>query len=476
MRLNFFCYLSLALTGFCCLVLSNKVVGQEVVTYPATDSVLLARSTSQPINASASAHALTDVVPTTDLILGYVDSTSTPTAAQVGSPNSTIHVFGEGEGAEIGAQPRRFAYGLHLTIRGVYDDNINISNTDRESDFYFAIEPSVTLGFGDITGSQDNYIRLDYSPSIVLFLDHTEANGIQHIFHLEGQHHFGRLTLTLGQDVAILDGTDIRSFGETSSPGGKVNLDVGGRVRENIFTTHLNSAYDLTGKTFLTSAITFNAYDYPDSNLYSSNTIQGNLFANYRYSDKLTIGLGGTGGYNFVSDPNPNETFEQANVRLTYVLTGKINLNGSAGVEFRQFEDETRDTYVSPVFELDASYQMFDSTSFHLSGSRRTYNSAVLGGQDFAGTNLNASIRQRFFQRFFVGLSAGFEIDDYFATVSGISSDRHDDYFFVSPTVDFSVTRFWTVGAYYLHRQNDSSSDTFKFDDNQVGFRTSLTF
>ena len=48
--------------------------------------------------------------------------------------------------------------------------------------------------------------------------------------------------------------------------------------------------------------------------------------------------------------------------------------------------------------------------------------------------------------------------------------------FFIEPTVDFNVTRFWTVGGYYLHRRNDSSFQSFKFDDNQVGVRTGLVF
>src|SRR5256885_8292997 len=31
---------------------------------------------------------------------------------------------------EVSADPRRFHYGLQITVRGVYDDNINISQTN----------------------------------------------------------------------------------------------------------------------------------------------------------------------------------------------------------------------------------------------------------------------------------------------------------------------------------------------------------
>jgi uncharacterized protein (PEP-CTERM system associated) len=125
---------------------------------------------------------------------------------------------------------------------------------------------------------------------------------------------------------------------------------------------------------------------------------------------------------------------------------------------------------------LSAAYQPFDGTSITLSGSRRTYNSGVLAGQDFAGTTISAGLRQRLVQRFNFTVSAGYQNSDYFGTVAGVMANRQDNYYFIEPSLDLAITRFWTVGGYYLHRQNDSSFQSFKFDDNQVGFRTVLTF
>ena len=41
----------------------------------------------------------------------------------------------------ISGEPRRFHYGLSLTVRGVWDDNIFLSHTNKVSGYYFAIEP-----------------------------------------------------------------------------------------------------------------------------------------------------------------------------------------------------------------------------------------------------------------------------------------------------------------------------------------------
>ena len=370
------------------------------------------------------------------------------------------------------SQPRRFQYNLRLSIRGVYDDNINISHSDRISDYYVVIEPEITLGLGDIVGRSENYLLLTYIPSILLFVDHSENDAVEHLIHLEGQHRFSRLTLNLTQDINLLDGASLRNTIETT--GQQANIDVSGRTRLNFYSTHLKASYDLSGKIFLTSEIDGLVYDYPS--FISSEVISGNLYINYNYSPKIAVGIGGTGGYNFVDDPNPDQTFEQVNLRLSYQATGKVSLNASGGVEFRQFEHDSRGTHITPVFQIGAIYQPFDGTNVTLTAGRRILNSGFFPDQDFTATNVTAGISQRLFGRVYLGLSAGYENSDYFSTVTGVSATRSDNYYFVQPSIDIVVTRYLTVGAYYLHREDTSTFDFFSFYDNQVALRATLKF
>ncbi len=85
-------------------------------------------------------------------------------------------------------------------------------------------------------------------------------------------------------------------------------------------------------------------------------------------------------------------------------------------------------------------------------------------------------LRQRFLQRIFIGLNMGYENDDYFSTANGIDVSRTDNYYYFQSSIDVNVTRFWSIGAYYLHREDSSSLESFRFSDNQVGGRTSLSF
>ena len=108
--------------------------------------------------------------------------------------------------------------------------------------------------------------------------------------------------------------------------------------------------------------------------------------------------------------------------------------------------------------------------------SRQTQNSATIGSEDYHSTSVTVSARQRFFQRIYLGLTGGYQNLSYFSTQNDISSSRTDNYYFIQVSLDLQIRHFWVAGAYYSYREDDSSLDAFSFYDNQIGFRTSLTF
>jgi hypothetical protein len=408
-----------------------------------------------------------------------VESYALPPAPSEGGKN----IYGAG--AAISSAPKRFQWGVRLTIRGVYDDNILLSHFDRISDWYVAIEPAITIGFGDIVERHDNYIRLDYAPSIFLYVDHSDDDEIQHLIRLEGQYRLGRLTLGLSQDVQILHGSHLDTSTLDASAiaiAGSINAGVNGRTNVDLYRTNVGASYDLSEKTFLTSEFHYVVNDF--NTLISSDEIYGDLFFNYKYSPKLAFGIGAGGGFNTV-DIGPNSTFEQGLLRVQYLLTGKISLSASAGVEVRQFDNSdgvgSRGNEVSGVYEIGAVYQPFDGTVITLRGSSRVLNSAIVADSDYLATNVLLGVRQRLLQRVYLGFTAGYEHAHYFPTVNGVNgaASGDDNYYLIEPAVDVTVTRWFTVGAYYLYRTNDSSrppDNRFSYYENQVGLRASFTY
>ena len=401
------------------------------------------------------------------------DTTATPgtepplPVGGISRPSRDVQV--ETNANPINENFRRFRYNLGVTVREVYDDNINISSFQRISDTYTVIEPGIHLGFGDSAGGF-NYLTFDYVASVYFFAQQTERDTVEHLIHLAAQHDFGHLVLGLSQDVRILDGTSLNNLSNTT--GVQANTDVGGPSRENTYTTTINATYDLTGKLFLSGQASYAISDY--ATLISSSVASANVFINYVYSPKLVIGLGATGGVNSSDGQTSNETFEQINARANYIVSGKISLSLSGGLEFRQFGGGGNS--VSPVYEITGTYRPFENTVITIAGSRRTVSSASLAGQDYTDTNISLTFSQRLFSRVTVSLGVGYLNSDYLSATTGASTARSDDYFYIEPSIDVDITRYWSVGCYYLYRQDSSTLALFSFYDNQFGVRTSLTF
>jgi hypothetical protein len=395
-------------------------------------------------------------------------------ASPVGEPNAALDNSDVTMTAKpVSDIPRKLQYEISGTVRGVWDDNIFNSSFHKVSDFYFTIEPSLHVGLGGGDSDSVNTLTFTYQPSVFLFVDNDQNDAVQHLIQLAVGHRFGHLALSLSQDVRLLDGTDLNSLSDPT--GHQANTDVSGRNRHQIYTTQLSGSYDLTGKLFLSGGGNFYADEYSGS-LISSQNYGGNVYLNYIYSDKLVVGFGGTGGYNTVNGSGANnQVFEQANVRLNYSATAKISVSATAGAEFRQFSGVSG-SEINPVYTLSASYTPFDGTAISLTGSSQTYNSASFTGQDYSETTINLSVTQRFMQRFFLGFAVGYTNSSYFSAAQGVTATRNDDFYYIDPSIDFNVTRYWTFGAYYVHREDTSSFAFFSFKDNQVGIRTRLTF
>jgi len=400
-----------------------------------------------------------------DTALAPVSSEPPLPAGEISRPSRDVQV----ETNPVNENFRRFRYNVGVTVREVYDDNINISSTNRTSDFYAVIEPGIHLGFGDSAGGF-NFLTFDYVASVYFFAEQTKRDTVEHLIRLAAQHDFGHLVLGLSQEVRILDGTSLNNLSNTT--GVQANTDVGGAARLNTYTTTINGSYDLTGKLFLSGQLGYAISDY--ETLIGSQVASGNLFINYVYNPKLVIGLGATGGVNSSDGPTADETFEQMNVRANYIVSGKISLSLSAGIEFRQFGGGGDS--VSPVYEIAGSYRPFENTNITIAGSRRTVSSASLAGQDYTDTNISVTFSQRLFSRLTFSLGVGYTNSDYLSATNGASTARSDDYFYIEPSIDLDVTRYWSIGFYYLHREDSSTLAFFSFYDNQFGVRSSLTF
>ena len=372
---------------------------------------------------------------------------------------------------QFGPNPGPFEYAIHLSIRGAYDDNIGLTHMNRLDDWSVLIQPSLMLGIGAVA-KQETFLMVNYLPNIYRYDDHPEFDSDQHFIRLVGGYKTSNLTVRLSQDVAILNNIVL-----AASTGERLSLVPSGRTDLDIYSTGLSANYNMTPRDFIFTELRMARTEYAHP-LISSELYAADIYLNHGFSQSLVLGFGVEGAYNAVEFPTPDQTLVQANVHLNYTPAKEFSLDLIAGEEFRRFEDFARGTYSTPVFAVSATYLPCESTRIVLNATRQIYNSAAPTAQDYVDTNVSGMIRERVCKQLYLTLLGGYEHVEYFNTIDlpmPLPTLRAD-YFYLQPSADILLTRYWSFGGYYLRRQNSGSISTVDFYSNEGGVRTTIKF
>jgi hypothetical protein len=423
--------------------------------------------------ADGDAAFITDVAPTSAPVAeGPLEEIAWQEQALSDRETAEADAAAANDQQEFSGMPRRFRYGVSIETRGVFDDNVGLVG-DRIEDFYFQISPVGRFGLGDVLQRSEDYIALSYSPSFYVFTGNSDFNTTEHIGRFDGRWRLSRLALMLSQDVQSVQSSRLDVPSAAGDLANQVNLDIAGRRRVNTYATNLEAEYDFSDKTALRGELQY--ISRGSSGLIGSETIAATAGVDYNFSQKLRFGLAGRAGKQYVDAPSPDQSFQQAYLRFSYDMAGKLQLSGSGGAEFRQSEAR-EGTYSSPIFQASLVYDPFDGTELRLNAVRRIFNSVSAFGRDFASTQVVLTGRQRLVQRVFVSMQAGYQQQSYFSTIAGLAVERKDDYYFVAPAVDVRITRYLSAGVYFLYRENSSSEGFYDFENTQLGVRANVQF
>jgi hypothetical protein len=379
---------------------------------------------------------------------------------------------------------KMFSLRPHAALSATYDDNINLRETNAQSDVIYTISPGFTLLAGDPLLGDERTMSIDYTASVLKFTDHSEFDAVDHAAFFSGVLPFAKLALGA-----------TASYEKISTP----EIELGQRVDRSSYGAALTARYDYSPKTSFEMSFGYQQTDYPDRRYISSRNWQNQDFIDYHFSPKLSLGLGGTFGI-LEQSRGPSETYEQFLLRAIYTLTAKLDVNASFGGEFRQYDSFSTETLqlvqngsdlvltnvnvptkasssFGPVFTIGANYTPREGTKIHLDAHRADQNSAILGGQNYTSTGLNLLFSQQFLERFTASFGGNYNINSYHLGANTRITKREDSYWGVNAGLDVAITAHWTAGLWVLHRSGDSS-ETYGtvFDNNQVSLQTSYKF
>lgn len=338
-----------------------------------------------------------------------------------------------------------------------YDDNIFITAANKKSDVVWSISPHVLLGAGDYRQREESLLTIEYSPTVFLFTRYSGQNTVDHDAKVDGQWHAGNWTLGLEQRFTDSSGTIV---------------DAGRRVDRQTYNTEASATYEISPKTSVEMEASQSINDYAAPYNSFNEWVVG-TWLDYWLTPKVRVGPGFKAGWVDVVN-SANQTYQQALVRVSYLWSDKLELHGSVGGEIRQFQKGGSNG--DPVFSLGGNYKPFVNTTLGLEGYRRNQSSFTLVNQNYHLTGVSGNISQVIRDRYTISLEGGYEVLDYTATQAGVVANRRDDYYFVRVGADWDVTTRFSLGAFYLYRQNNSNIATSKFSNNQVGLTAIYAF
>lgn len=358
----------------------------------------------------------------------------------------------------------------HLNVSAYYDDNLALSNNAEMEDFVWRIAPGALFGMGEFR-DKGNYVTLDYTPTVNVFTKYHDFNGFDHKVDFNAGWKASKLTLGVGQAYEIANGK---------------HVEVGAFVEQETYTTKLTSLYEFSDKTSaelngrqILMNSTREVIDFPDTPLNDIDQWEIEGWGNYKQTEKLTWGAGATFGWRDIHNdngtPTPNQTFQQISARTQYEVSEKVDVSGSIGLFFSQFQGGD-DKSPAFVFNLEGSWQPMANTFVSAEVYRRDLPSVDTAGQTQTATGLRGSIRQLFLDKYSASLAGGYENSDYSNTSGSAATDRTDDYLWFRPSVDMEINERINAGVFYLYRTKDSDVAGRDYSNNQLGIFTNYRF
>jgi len=362
--------------------------------------------------------------------------------------------------AEPGSNRGLFKLGMFEIIPQIaggmtYDNNIFATSDNTVDDFIWNIAPGLSAVALDAESGKT--ISLSYVPSFNFYTDNTDNNYTAQSASLSARLPFTKLTLGM-------DG----SFNSQQY----ARVGAGELVNSDSYVAVLSSRYEIGPKTSV--EVNAQANGQTGDGLINNNTFGNIDWFNYRYSEKLALGLGASFNWTLVQDAS-DQTFQQVLTRADYRMTEKLALNAMVGIEFRQYDGNASST-VRPVLTLGASYRATEKTTFNLSAYGRTQSSAEQTNQNYYATGFSLNAIQQFTQKLSATAFASYEYNRYFSVFDGVPSDGPTDLITAGASVNYQIKERWTVSIFYYYSHNSGNESSNNYDDQRTGIQTSWRF
>jgi hypothetical protein len=376
--------------------------------------------------------------------------------------DSQFNSSGSREYADAGFVLRRGACRLrpHIAAWAGQSDNVYL-DADREA----AVEDSFTTlapGLMFVYGSEESdYISLNYTFEKTRYSNEEALDSEGHLFSAGLHFQPGKFVFHLSDQYS--DTTD-------------TNPELAQRTSKLLNIESLRVSRDVSRKTSFEIEQSYEIHNYQANDLIDFDDMALGLRGYHQTFAKVRTSVDAFGGRVDMHDPEVlgDADYMEVGVGLQGRLTAKSALHARGAWHRRQFDDGIKsiDTWSSTV---GLSSRLSSRMDWGVDVSRRLTPSSQVEGVTRETTALIPSVRYTIWRdRLACAVRGAFEWSEYYGPTGVL--DREDDYWYVTGSLDWHVKRPVTVGVSAMHAEQDSTSRSAVYEQNNVLVRCMVNY
>lgn len=350
---------------------------------------------------------------------------------------------------------------LHFSLAGGvrYDNNIYLTNHDKESDVIWSVTPTLAIKSGE-DGTALNTFEFSYTPSFQVYTDNTDRNTVDHRASLRYGTTMPKSKLTFALDYTRTKGSD---------------RFVSGTIDRNSLRGSLQYHYTMTGKTRLDLSATTDIDIFDTNNLNDRRRYDLRASVLYQYSGKTSFGPSVSYAHSKMSDSNDQDNVELG-LKGEYQASGKINITGTLGYNVSSFSGtDTASNRSILAWSIAGSYQLSGKTNLRGAFYRNPKMSYNFDDTGYVSTGISLHGSHQYSERTSFYALLSYENDDYYET-SSTGINTNDNYFTATLGARYRFDNGISCGANMTWRTNNADYDVNSFDGFSFGLNASYNF
>ena len=382
---------------------------------------------------------------------------------------------------------KAFPFQVSVSVRGGYDDNVNLSSSNGQDSFFTNGAINFTYDFG----SPRTKINLNAGAGLTYYFDRSEDgldDGDSDDYDVNAYVGFRithkatpRLTLAANLFATYQSQPDFQTFNNSS-------ISVGRQSQDFFFSVNKFSvAYAWTPRFATVSSYTFGMTDFDDERVSEFEDRFEHTFGNeFRFLVLPTTTVVGEyrfGIVDFTETDARNSTSHYFLAGVDHSFSPRFNVSVRGGVEVRSYDNDGNDTVdndlggdqTSPYAELTVNYAIAQNTSVSWSNRYSIEESDVPEFLNRQTYRTSLALRHAFTARIGVGLQVAYQHDEYDGNdvMSGFAEDSFD----IAVTARYAINRNFALDVGYTHTEVISDSSFFReYSRNRIYAGATFTF